>query len=329
MGGGPAGQATTKLKAAASNSLVIGPEACDSWDATASTTGIINAIGAGALKNVRAGQSVTRIIAIGRNALAGITASQNMTGNVAIGASASSQYSPGSSNVYIGDLICDAKPTSSSDNSSVKIGSQVQQLATQTGGSRQVLIGANVMRSATCTFAEGNGAIMIGNGVCQSASGGLSFANIFMGQDTLLSAVFGTALANTVIGGGTLNGAGASLACNYATCVGGGTLIGAGAGLGTDDVLVGGRQFTANVAPLNANLTCLGASQTGVPNASEVMIGRGCTAAGVTGKLSFGNAMEAVAATATAGAATLPANPVAFIPIRWNGTDYRFPVYNP
>lgn len=62
------------------------------------------------------------------------------------------------------------------------------------------------------------------------------------------------------------------------------------------------------------------------PN-NSVAIGANCVAPGAVGRLAFGNAMEAVSTTATAGAQTLPANPAGFIVMEWNGTAYKIPVY--
>ena len=93
---------------------------------------------------------------------------------------------------------------------------------------------------------------------------------------------------------------------------------------------------------------------------NEVLIGANCPATNVNGRLSF-YSMEAVATTATAGVfyfiswistliydmhlltttflyiflkihivgvRTLPANPSAFMPLSWNGTLYKVPLYN-
>jgi hypothetical protein len=59
------------------------------------------------------------------------------------------------------------------------------------------------------------------------------------------------------------------------------------------------------------------------------MIGRACVASTIAGRLSFGNAMEAVKTTATAGAQVLPVAPTAFMPVSYNGVDYRIPLYLP
>lgn len=41
------------------------------------------------------------------------------------------------------------------------------------------------------------------------------------------------------------------------------------------------------------------------------------------------NTGTATSPTATAGAATLPANPAAFLPVTVNGVQYKMPLYNP
>lgn len=327
--GGVSGRAKTQLAAATDQSLVIGEEACGSWNATStSTTGAIIAIGEDALKNTIAAGNYIQMTAIGTRCLAGSVQTAAAKGSTYIGHECKRDYQGGDDNVMIGHLNSQTCPSTA--NSSTKIGRGIQRLATSTGGSRQVLVGADIMQNATCTFADNNYCVMVGFGICSTAGGQLSGDNVFIGR-VLTTPTVGAAnvTQNTIVGGATLTGTGASLDCQNAVCVGGGTLNGAGAGLGTDDVIVGGRTFTANVAPLNANLTCLGSAQTGVPNASEVMIGKSCAAAGVTGRLSFGNAMEAVAAAATAGAAVLPAAPQAFMPINYNGVAYKIPLYLP
>lgn len=329
--GGVSGRAKTQLAAATDQSLVIGEEACGSWNATStSTAGGIIVLGEDALKNTIAAGGYFQITAIGTRCLAGLLGTQAIAGTTCIGFECHQDYQPSGDNLILGHLNNRTRPTNGFDSVSVKLGRGIQQLATGTGGSRQVLVGANIMESATCTFTESNSSVMVGYNICGTASGQLSFDNVFIGR-CLPTPVLGAAHVrqNTIIGGGTLTGAAASLNCTTTVCIGGASLTGAGAGLGSDGVVIGAVAFSANVAPLNANLTCLGARQTGVPNTSEVMIGKSCAAAGVTGRLSFGNAMEAVAAAATAGAAVLPAAPVAFIPISWNGVNYKIPVYNP
>lgn len=62
--------------------------------------------------------------------------------------------------------------------------------------------------------------------------------------------------------------------------------------------------------------------------ANEIVIGQNGLLTGVAGRVSLAS-VEAVSSTATAGSATLPANPQAFIPITWNGVNYKIPVYLP
>lgn len=85
----------------------------------------------------------------------------------------------------------------------------------------------------------------------------------------------------------------------------------AGVGQGTDAVAIGYRASFSAAQPNNS-----------------VAIGASCVAPGAVGRLAFGNAMEAIATTATAGAQVLPANPSGFIRLEWNGTLYKVPVYN-
>lgn len=66
----------------------------------------------------------------------------------------------------------------------------------------------------------------------------------------------------------------------------------------------------------------------GTVKIETVCIGASCSQPGAAGRLAFGNAMEAVQTTATAGAQTLPANPAGFLRLEWNGTLYKIPVYN-
>jgi hypothetical protein len=324
--GGVSGNARTKLQNLAQPSTVIGENACGNWNAATTQTSIVHIIGEGALQNLGAGQQFNQCIAIGTNAFNGNTFTQSSNNTIGIGNSIYYAYHPASSNICIGHNVCQNKPASNFDVNGTKIGASVQINATQTGGTEQVLVGSGIMSGCTCTFGENNSSIMIGRLVCNTASGSISFQNIFLGDRILQNAAI-NGRNNTILGGSTLNNLASNLS-SFATCIGGGSLGGAGAGLGTDDVVIGGRTFPTNVAPLNINVTCLGAVQTGVPNASEVMIGRACTAAGVTGRLSFGNAMEAIAATATAGAAALPAAPAGFLVIRHNGTVRKLPVYN-
>lgn len=68
-------------------------------------------------------------------------------------------------------------------------------------------------------------------------------------------------------------------------------------------------------------------AQTNQPSRS-IAFGANCAVPGAVGRLAFGNTMEAVATTATAGVQTLPANPAGFIKLEWNGTLYKIPVYN-
>ena len=69
------------------------------------------------------------------------------------------------------------------------------------------------------------------------------------------------------------------------------------------------------------------AAKNGQP-ARSIAIGKNCASPGAVGRIAFGNALEAVTATATAGAATLPANPQAFWRLEYNGTLYKIPLYN-
>jgi hypothetical protein len=327
--GGVSGVARTTLQNLAEQSTVIGKDACGNWNVANTQTLSVIVMGEGAARNLGAGQSMNSSIFIGTSAGEGATSTQTCDGTILIGTNNSKQYRPSSSNVYIGDSLCENRPTNSFDNSQVKLGSAIQQNATQPGGKGQVLIGANIMNAATCSFEEDNNSIMIGYGIAATASGQLGPSNVFMGGNCLANCTF-TALDsgyNVIAGGDTLSGAGTSIR-SYNVCIGAGTLTGAGAGLGTDSVVIGAESFTANVAPLADNIVCIGSSQSGVPAASEVMIGQGCVASGVAGRLSFGNAMEAIAATATAGAAVLPATPAGFLVISWNGTLYKIPVYN-
>lgn len=329
--GGTSGNALSKLRSGSGDSFVAGSDACGNWNAAANTTTSCIIIGSTAFQNSGAADARDRSILIGGGAARGDTSTQSGSGTIIMGVLAHQYYQPADGCVIIGDLSCNSKPASASDSLCVKIGRGIQRLATQSGGARQVLVGANIMESATCTFVENSTGIMMGYGICGTASGQLSVQNVFIGGNCLLTPVLGAANVrnNTIIGGGSLAGAGASLASQYATCLGGGMLVGAGAGPGTDDVVIGGRTFVANVAPLAANLVCLGAAQTGVPAANEVMIGYRCAASTVAGRLSFGNAMEAVAGAANAGAAALPATPQAFMPLNYNGVAYKIPLYLP
>lgn len=60
----------------------------------------------------------------------------------------------------------------------------------------------------------------------------------------------------------------------------------------------------------------------------SVQIGRDCKVPGAVGRICFGAYMEAVQNTATAGAQTLPANPVGFMRMEYNGTLYKVPLYS-
>lgn len=148
-----------------------------------------------------------------------------------------------------------------------------------------------------------------------------------LGASTAVSTNFGAVGDdNMFIGGQTLGGTGTVTGIEN-TVIGGANLNSNSAGLTNGATIVGARSFAAVVTTLPSNFTCIGSRQTGTPLASEVMIGRGCVAAGVTGRLSFGNAMEAIAATATAGGAALPAAPSGFLVISHNGTIRKIPVY--
>lgn len=330
--GGVSGRARTQLAAATDQSLVIGEGACSNWNVTStSTTGALTVIGNDALKNTLAAGNYTQMLVQGTRCAAGLVGTRAGNGITCIGYECHRDYQPGGDSIAIGHLNNNQRPIGGFDSATVKVGRGIQRLATQAGGSRQTLLGANIMESCTCTFAENNYSVMIGYGICSIASGGIRDHNVFIGDSILSTGVItaGNSAANTIIGGNSLSGAAAVLPSSHATLVGANSLVGAAAGLGTDDVVIGARTFVVNTAALNANLVCIGSAQTGIPAASEVMIGRGCAASTVAGRLSFGNAMEAVAGAANAGAAALPATPQAFMPLNYNGVAYKIPLYLP
>lgn len=90
-----------------------------------------------------------------------------------------------------------------------------------------------------------------------------------------------------------------------------------------------GEADTGNVTIGNQAILLGASAGANSPNiaSNEILIGANCPATNVNGRLSF-YSMEAVATTATAGVRTLPANPSAFMPIVWNGTLYKVPLYN-
>jgi hypothetical protein len=330
--GGVSGVARTILQnpPIGGNSIAIGRDVCENWNAAVNTSSYSNVlIGSSSIQNLGAGQRQAQDVCIGTGTMTGSIATQSGQGNTVIGYNSCRDYQPANQIVCIGNGACTTKPTNNLDDSFVKIGATIQTTTTQTGGRFQVLVGTSIMQTATCTFVDSNRAVMVGYNILRIAGGQLGPDNLFLGGAILNSATLGAAnvRGNTILGGNTLSAAAVTLSSRDAICIGGESLTSAGAGIGTDSIIIGGRTFVANVAPLNINVIAIGAAQTGVPNASEVMIGKSCAAAGVTGRLSFGSAMEAISATATAGAAVLPVAPSGFLVISHNGTIRKIPVY--
>lgn len=326
--GGPSGVAYTKIQAAAASSHVIGNTACRDWNVSTTTAGALVVLGPGALQFTSATSTHSQDVVIGRLAMQGGTTpyTGSSTQNVVVGNNSCSNYQFPSNGVIIGYNAMTLKPVTSADASRVAIGASVLANATLTGGSNYVVIGTSAMQSCTATLFSG--AVVVGDAALQGAKGQFENANIFIGRSICANTTFGgSSHRNVVIGGTSINAAASSMGSNN-VMLGGFSLVGNGAGMGSNSVVIGSETFTANVAALNSSIVCVGHGQTGVPNASEVMFGNLCAAAGVTGRLSFGNAMEAIAATATAGAAALPAAPAGFLVIRHNGTVRKLPVYN-
>lgn len=328
--GGPSGQAYTKLNGATNYSTVIGFNACDSWNAASTTTGQNIFMGANVLKNLSATSDSSNNVVVGGVAMEGRTTpySGNVGNNVVMGVEAAREYQTFQENVLIGYRNSRDKITNASDLECVRIGSRCMRAA-PTGGRGVVALGYAIMDSATHTFTENNGGIFIGKLVGNTMSGTLGIQNVLIGLSVCTAtAVTSSGQNNTVVGGGNLSGATSTMTSRN-TLVGGGILTAAGGGVGSNTTVVGATSFAANVAQLANNLTCVGAAQTGVPAAGEVMIGNACAASTVAGRLSLGNAMEAVAGAANAGAAVLPLTPQAFMPINYNGVAYKIPLYLP
>lgn len=123
------------------------------------------------------------------------------------------------------------------------------------------------------------------------------------------------------------------------TCVG---YLSGAQGWGRNSVCVGANS-KSNIETVSIGASCNSATNQGdgaiaigynclnggAQAIGSIAIGRNCAAPSVSGRLAFGNSMEAIATTATAGANGAPPAQVAgYIKLDWNGVTYKVPVYN-
>lgn len=324
--GGPSGNAFTKFNAGATSSVVIGDNAASNFTTSSGTASGSVILGTDALKN-NSGTAIDTLVAIGAGVLKGETSSQDSTDSVMIGAYAYQQNTPPARNVAIGCKIAQNKPVTSAEVENVIVGANAFVNATQSGLSRAVVIGYNAFKQGTNTYSATNGSIIMGWWACATLAGNLGLQNVLIGQQVCAQA--STVGNNNVMVGAQICRSDSHAVGASNVVIGSDSFI--HSGFGDNAVIIGSSSFRATNQIVFANDTvCIGAAQTGIPAVGEVMIGKSCTSSGVVGKLSFGNGMESIKTTATAGANGAPPAQVAgYAPIRWNGTNYKIPVYLP
>ena len=129
---------------------------------------------------------------------------------------------------------------------------------------------------------------------------------------------------SVAIGHGSITNDGSSVSVGFGASTGYHSVaVGGGSNSGYQSVVVG------KSARAGSNAVSLGNDAgTGTLRNYAICLGDNCAQPGANGRLAFGNQMEAVQTTATAGAQTLPASPAGFLRLEWNGTLYKIPVYN-
>jgi hypothetical protein len=106
---------------------------------------------------------------------------------------------------------------------------------------------------------------------------------------------------------------------SYSTCIGG--AAGSSSTLGQYCLLLGSNSAVNSTVNDGAVVVGGGCAINGTIGEKSVHIGRSCAPNSTAGSLNFGNAMQAV----TPAASTTGAMETAFIPITWNGVNYRIP----
>lgn len=93
-------------------------------------------------------------------------------------------------------------------------------------------------------------------------------------------------------------------------------------------IAIGGNGAAQNSQGPNAIAIGLQCASVGTQLNSSIAFGGNCAVPGAAGRLAFGNSMEAIATTATAGAnGALPVTVAGYIKLEWNGTLCKIPFY--
>jgi hypothetical protein len=204
-----------------------------------------------------------------------------------------------------------------------------------TQANRGIGIGVNAGRTT-----QGTNGVAIGFGAGQISQGvgciaiGANAGNL--AQTGLNAIAIGTSAGVTQQAAGCVsigNNAGPRQPTQGALAIGNNAGPAGAGGMGASSIAIGENASAyagAAVSGIGALCVGLGAGSNAAPLANEICIGNGCVGGIFAGGLNFGANMRALALTAVAGGVVaVPATTAGFIPITWNGTNYRIPVYLP
>jgi hypothetical protein len=259
--------------------------------------GTLNQGSHGVALGVEAGRTNQGTAAISIGRAAGLTSQGNNA--IALG------YDSGKSNQSVGAVSAGVS------SGSISQGVDAVAIGNAAGLTGQNTLGVSIGKNAGNTN-QGSGSVAIGTGAASSTQG-INAVSIGNTAGNNAQGANGTAVG--YLAGQTTQGANAtSLGVNAGNSAQGASSVALGQSAGRVSLAIDAIALGRQAAELTSATRA-------------VHIGAGCAGGATAGRLHFGSNMEAVAATATAGAAVLPANPVAFIPIMWNGVLYKIPGY--